>query len=266
VRPFGGFRGQNPVTFGASCGLTLRAWWSFGRVWQPGATVNNGSGEDRLEQFDALFPDAGPTCSLVQATDATRPRYYDTTWKGQIVPHNPAGRTAFMECYDANVIAMADAELCSYTIMGVNNFVTGPRSPCWWWDGLGYEDPLILVGGNIQAYRWTSGGGASAHTICAASKLSGQVAWCVIRRGVAGGGVQETWIGSEYQGEVTHSLVGAFTCTALLTGNADSSSDTSMAELMLFEGVPQLDGVSDPYRRFNSLSPIYSAMRARWGV
>lgn len=262
MKPFSGFAPQLPTQWTAYSGLTLMGWWSFGPNWQAGATINNGSGEDRLSQFDPAF---GPAASLTQTTDSKRPRYYDETWKGQLVPHTEYGRGSYMECWDAGVAGMADAELCSYVAMGVNDFGAW-RSPCWWWSATGFEDPMTVIGGNLVARRYESVGGYSTKTITTVASTAGECAWCVIRRGVVGGGVQETWSNGQYLGSVTHSLVGDITGSAMLTGTGSATNEARTGELILFRGNIALAGGGDAYARFAAVSKIYNGMRARWGV
>jgi hypothetical protein len=267
MKPFGGFRGQTPGELGAECGLTLRAWWSFGKPWQAGATIVATSGEDRISQFAPAFP-AAPQPLITQTVDANRPRFYDVLSKGQKVPHGESGRAAWLECGDATIKAMADSQTGSYTAMGVSSFVGAARSPIWWWSPTGFESPLFSNGTQLRSYRWTTASGSSNILIGALSVMEGPVAWCITRFGTyAGTPDQYTWINGEYMGWQHHTATANITALSAFIGDTSATAtEASWSELILFGGTPDVGISAQPDERFGPLTPIYNSMRARWGV
>jgi hypothetical protein len=225
--------------------------------------IYNTSGEDRLGALASYY--GGP--DITQGTDANRPRYYDELRKGQIVPHGESGRACWLECGDATVRAMANAESANYTAMGVWEYTGAARSPVWWWGSSGFENPLAISGANLQTRRWTSTTGNSYQTIGNISLLAGPVAWCVFRYYTFLGPAQETWVNGVYLGAEQHTATGPIAASSLLIDDTSATAtDKLWSELILFSGVPELSGVSSPHRRMGSVSAIYNGMRARWGV
>ena len=262
MKPFGGFRAQDPREIP---GLTLRGWWSFWDEWQSLVTIDAGSGEDRISQLDSLY--GGPT--LVQPTDALRHRFWDVTRKGYILPRREPTRASYLYSTDATLVALGNAPSANWTVVGVSH-ATGANFGVFGWENAAnghYDRPINNSAGTLSASRY-DGATASTQTIGDGNiaRMSGPVIWCVFRIGTFLGNSQETWINDVYLGELNHTELTLVNAQFRTARSSLTTADQHFAEIVVFSGVPNPAGVSDPDKRYRMMHSLIRGMRAKWGV